>query len=90
MLERARKVGVHQLIVPGIDLETSRSAVDIAEGAEGIYAAVGVHPHSASSYSTEAKETLQELALSPSVVAIGEIGLDFIGTFPPTINRLRH
>ena len=77
ILDRAQEAGVAHLVVPGIDLETSKRAVEIAEDQNGIFAAVGVHPHNASSYSESTKAQLLELARSPNVVAVGEIGLDF-------------
>jgi TatD DNase family protein len=77
VLARARQAGVDRILVPGVDLETSERAVELAETHAGLYAAVGVHPHSASSYRPEIRARLRHLAESPRVVAIGEIGLDY-------------
>jgi TatD DNase family protein len=74
---RARQAGVEAILVPGIDLESSRAAVALAEGHPEVYAAVGVHPHEASTLNASTLAELQALAASPRVVAIGEIGLDF-------------
>jgi TatD DNase family protein len=87
IVERAREAGVAHLLIPGIDLETSRRAVEIAEGHEGIFAAVGVHPHEASSYSESTRDQLLELTGSPAVVAIGEIGLDFYRDLSPRADQ---
>ncbi|GMR10624.1 MAG: TatD family hydrolase [Anaerolineae bacterium] len=83
ILERARVAGVGRLVIPGIDLETSRRAVEIAEELTGVYASVGVHPHNASSYSESVRDSLHELARSPAVVAVGEIGLDYYRDHSP-------
>ncbi len=83
ILARARAAGVGRLVIPGIDLETSRRAVEIAEDLSGIYASVGIHPHEASSYSDSVREDLRQLAHSDSVVAIGEIGLDYYRDLTP-------
>lgn len=83
ILERARAAGVGRLLIPGIDLETSHRAVEIAEDLSGIYASVGVHPHEAASYSDAVREDLRLLAQSASVVAIGEIGLDYYRDLSP-------
>ena len=83
ILERAHKAGVRHLLIPGIDLETSRRAVEIAEAHEGIFASVGVHPHNASGYSETSRNQLLKLARSPKVVAVGEIGLDFYRDHSP-------
>lgn len=77
LLERARRAGVTRVIVPGLDVESSRRAVALAEATPGVYAAVGLHPHSAASWSAGVRSELKALAGSPQVVAIGEIGLDY-------------
>ena len=61
----------------GLNIESSRESVSLAESHKGVYAGVGFHPHEASSFDRSALETLRELARSDSVVAIGEIGLDY-------------
>jgi len=76
-LERARAAGIGTLIVPGVDLPSSREAVAMAESRPGLFAAVGVHPHQSESWSRSAAAELRGLARSPAVKAIGEIGLDY-------------
>lgn len=76
-LERARQAGVRKIITVGIDLETSREAVRLADTNPDVYAAVGVHPHNSEQYDTHTERALRELASHPRVVAIGEIGLDY-------------
>jgi TatD DNase family protein len=77
MLQRAVEAGVTKLLVPGIDLESSARAVSLSERYPQIYAAVGVHPNAASTWSAEAQRELLGLLRSNRVVAIGEIGLDY-------------
>jgi TatD DNase family protein len=77
VLARARAAGVERIVVPGVDLPTSQSAAALAESEEGVYAAVGIHPHDARTYSPEVERELRRLAGSDRVVAIGEIGLDY-------------
>jgi len=60
-----------------------REAVRLAESHKKIYAAVGVHPHSASEYTPEVENEIKSLAGGAKVVAIGEIGLDFHYDFSP-------
>ena len=47
VFERARSAGVRRLMTVGTTLETSRRALALARGREGVYASVGVHPHDA-------------------------------------------
>jgi TatD DNase family protein len=50
----------------------------VAEQYEGVYAAVGVHPHDASLFDDDAAKRVSELAQSSErVIAWGEIGLDY-------------
>lgn len=90
VMERAVHCGLRRLLVVGTDIPSSRSAcqVAVAHRAAGAFAAVGVHPHSASSIaclSHEARlpDELLALADAPRVVAIGETGLDYHYDYSP-------
>lgn len=76
-VERARSNGVERIISISSGLESSKNTLAFAGGREGIYAAVGVHPHAAASADAETLSAIEELAGSPGVVAIGETGLDY-------------
>jgi len=45
VVQDAFKVGVNNIVIPGTDIKTSKKAVEIAEKYDGVYAAVGIHPH---------------------------------------------
>lgn len=78
VLARARAAGVSRFLVPGTTIADSREAVSIAASQEGVVAAVGVHPHEAKDFEPARDgAALEDLAKSPGVVAIGEVGLDF-------------
>jgi TatD DNase family protein len=77
VLERARQAGVEYIVNPGVDLETSRSAVRLAARYPEVYAAVGLHPNEIQEWDLPAFDQIKALAASPKVVAIGEIGLDY-------------
>jgi TatD DNase family protein len=83
VIDRAHQAGVQWMIIPATDVKTSREAVQIAEQFEGVYAAVGVHPHEASKVSGEYLAEIERLSFHPKVVAIGEIGLDYHYDFSP-------
>jgi TatD DNase family protein len=82
-LARARAAGVGVMVEIGYDLPSSEAAVAAAEREPSLYAAVGVHPHDATSLDDRSLARLAELARSPRVVAIGEIGLDFYRNLSP-------
>jgi TatD DNase family protein len=87
VLERAAAAGVTRMLVPGLDMESSRGAVELALSDSKVFAAVGVHPNEAGKWEDGTAEDLKALAIprpNPSprgrgakVVAIGEIGLDY-------------
>ena len=83
VISRARDAGLTAVINPGTDLAHSRMAVKLARQSSMVYAAVGVHPHEASTLTGATIEELYSLALDPRVVAIGEIGLDFYRDYAP-------
>jgi len=77
VLQRARTSGVRAILVLGIDLETSREAIRLAEREAGLFAAVGIHPHDSGTWSETNVQSLQRLVDEHHVVAVGEIGLDY-------------
>jgi TatD DNase family protein len=88
VLERAEAAGVRQIINVGIDVESSRAAIRLAEGHANIWATVGVHPHDAAKLYPADLEELRDLARHPRVVAIGETGLDFYRDLSPRSAQL--
>ncbi|HEV2235696.1 MAG TPA: TatD family hydrolase [Ktedonobacterales bacterium] len=84
IIAAAFAAGIGQIIVPGVDVATSRAAVALAARYAGrVFAAVGTHPHDAATLDDAALATQRELAAAPGVVAIGEIGLDFYRNLAP-------
>jgi TatD DNase family protein len=78
VIKNAIEVGVRKIIVPGIDVASSRQSIELSEKfPEFIYAAIGIHPNHSSGVTQVDFEVLVNLAAHPNVVAIGEIGLDF-------------
>ena len=83
VLVRARKAGVHAILVIGFDLQTSRNAIALAEAYGGLYATVGMHPHDARGFDSTTLEIFRELASHPKVIALGEMGLDYYRNLSP-------
>ena len=83
VIARASEAGVAAIVVPASGLAESRAAVALAEANSMVYAAVGVHPHDATSLEADGIQELRRLAMHPRVVAIGEIGLDFYRDYAP-------
>jgi len=77
VISRAVDQGVTRIVVPGLHLESSRSAVRLAERFDEVYAAVGVHPAEVESYHPDQFTEFGKLLNHTKVVAVGEIGLDY-------------
>jgi TatD DNase family protein len=85
MLKRARDAGVSMMLNPAFDLNSSRRAIAMAEANDDIVAAVGIHPTDTAGFDDATLAELRALidaarAKAPArrtVVAIGEIGLDY-------------
>jgi TatD DNase family protein len=88
-VEAARTAGVDRLICVGIDPETSRRSLQIADGIEGVFATAGMHPHDASSFDREAGRQLEEMLHDPRVVGVGECGLDLFRMRSPLEDQER-
>lgn len=88
-LQKAGSAGVSGVITVGINLESSRRAVELAETRPQVRAVVGMHPHDASDLDRAALRRLRELASSPHVVGIGETGLDFYRNLSPREDQER-
>jgi len=84
ILARAADAGVLRMIVTGTTLSASRDALQLSRNYPGrLYATAGVHPHHAGEVDEDTLTGLRELATDPSVVAIGECGLDFFRNYSP-------
>lgn len=78
-IESAHVVGVQNIIIPGTDVISSQKATVIATAHEGIYAAVGIHPHHVFTLNNKITEQIKEIEkflTEKKVVAVGEVGLD--------------
>ncbi|MEG1954175.1 MAG: TatD family hydrolase [Hydrogenoanaerobacterium sp.] len=77
LLERLFSQGLRGVINAASSIESSKTSLALAQKYTQIYCAAGVHPEETQSFSQTDCDILAELAQSPRVVAIGEIGLDY-------------
>jgi TatD DNase family protein len=89
VLARAAAAGVTRVLACGEDVASSERAVELAWRQPAVRAAVGIHPHRAASCDDAALRRLRELAHDPTVVAIGEIGMDLSGRSAPPADQER-
>ena len=77
VLTRAAFAGVSRMITIGTDLEEDRKCIELCRGHDNLRCAVGVHPSYVDEENFELLPQLREIQADPSVVAIGEIGMDY-------------
>jgi TatD DNase family protein len=83
VLERAREAGVDRVISIGSGIDSCRATLDLAWRNEGVWAALGIHPHQAADADAERLDELRELLSDERAVAVGETGLDFFRDYAP-------
>ena len=77
VFEYLQQNGVVAILHAGANLETSKYGVDYSAKYPFMYTSVGVHPEDVENLPDDYLLQLEEMAKSPKVVAIGEIGLDY-------------
>jgi TatD DNase family protein len=80
-VERARGAGVTRIVSVGTDPDSWARTLAIAKRHDGVYAALGLHPHEAGSEG--AVDALREALADPRAVALGETGLDYYRDHAP-------
>ena len=89
LVERARAVGVSRIVTIGTGIASCHAALAIAEAEEGVSAALGIDPHQAGGAEASRVGELVELLAHPSVVAVGETGLDYFHDLAPRTAQRR-
>ena len=77
LLDALPDAGVGAVVIPGVDVESSRSALALAESRPWLFAAAGIHPEDCASCTDADFDAIRELCRREKVVAVGEIGLDY-------------
>jgi TatD DNase family protein len=81
LVERADEAGVTRIVTIGTGIDSGRAALELTERHEGVYAALGIHPHEAATAEAERIDELRELLRHPKAVGVGETGLDSVRQF---------
>jgi TatD DNase family protein len=81
-VSRAAEAGVASILTVGTTVEGCRTALELADAHDGVFAILGIHPHEAASEGGRLDE-LEPLLQHPKAVAVGETGLDFYRDLSP-------
>ena len=76
VVARGQAAGVTRIVTIGTGIESCRAALAIVDRHGGVYAALGIDPHQASSDEAQRIDELRDLLSDPKAVAVGETGLD--------------
>src|SRR5687767_198211 len=91
VIQRAIEIGVTRILIPALELESSRAAIKLAESHPNLFAAVGFHPTDLDTWSESSIKNLRNLVASvDKIVAIGEIGLDYYWVKEPDKRSQQH
>ena len=83
LVSRAREAGVRRIVSVGTGIDSCRETLEIAARHEGVFAALGIHPHEAGEPDAGRLGELRELLADKRAVAVGETGLDFYRDYAP-------
>jgi TatD DNase family protein len=83
LIERAHTAGVDRIVAVGSGIESCRFAVETAQRHDGVYAALGIHPHQAGNAEAGRLDELRDLLGHQRAVAVGETGLDYYRDYAP-------
>jgi TatD DNase family protein len=77
VVARARAAGVDRIVSVGSGIESCRATLALADRHDGVFAALGIHPHQADDEDAGRVAELRRLLGHDKAVAVGETGLDF-------------
>ena len=83
VLKRAQDAGVERIIIPAIDPKNFYKLLELTRANEMLQCGIGIHPHNANEADFKNLELVGNMAGEETVVAIGEIGLDYHYDFAP-------
>ncbi len=82
-LARAFAAGCRHVVEVGIEVASSRRALELARANRRVHAALGIHPHESARHVPGDLDALESLLTDRDVVAVGETGLDFHRDYAP-------
>ena len=77
VINNARNNNVSKIICVGVDIDTSKKSIKIAEKYDMVYATAGYHPHESKETQLDYLKQLKEILSHNKVIAVGEMGLDY-------------
>ena len=89
VIAEAQAAGVARMIVTGTSVTASAKAAELSMGFGGtLFSTAGIHPHHATEFDSHSIDALASLLGMPSVIAVGECGLDYFRNYSPQEDQL--
>ena len=89
LIRRARAAGVERIVAVGSGIESCLATLALADRHDGVFAALGIHPHQAGGDESARIDELHGLLGDERAVAVGETGLDFFRDYAPHDDQRR-
>lgn len=83
VLLRANEMNVTRFICVGTNIIDSKECLSITENHENIFSSVGIHPHDSKDIEDGYIDEIYELMEYESMIAVGEMGLDYYRNLSP-------
>ncbi|UCE06188.1 MAG: TatD family hydrolase [bacterium] len=83
VIKNAQLANIAAIINIGINLDTIKKSIELAETYDFMYATAGIHPHDSKDMKSYQWGEFTELLRHPKIVAIGEVGLDYYRDYSP-------
>ncbi len=77
LLAQLSEQGIRKIVNIGASLASCKRTIQLMDGYDYIYGAIGVHPNETAELNEENFLWLKEQCMHPKCVAVGEIGLDY-------------
>lgn len=77
LISRCEQLGVKEFLIPAVTKNSWQQLLSVCAQSEVLYPALGLHPMFMQDHKAEHIEQLKEAVKQHSIVAVGEIGLDF-------------
>ena len=87
VIDTCTQLGVEAILIPGVEASAWQQQLQLVQSSSYLHAALGLHPYFLKSFQPQYIQQLEQLLTTESVVAIGEIGLDFAIDIEPQLQQ---
>ena len=76
ILQKSGDVGIERIITIAVSADNLERVMGLCRGSDVIWGTQGIHPHEAEGYNVDVDARIRENARHPSILAVGDIGVD--------------